>query len=43
MGSVKLMDTKRIFPGADDFGRVAVTAITNKLVHAIMVHECLPI
>ena len=26
-----------------DFRRVAVTAITNKLVHAIMVHECLPI
>jgi len=28
---------------ADDFRRVAVTAIPNKLVHAIMVHECLPI
>ncbi len=28
---------------ADDFRRVAVTAMTNKLGHAIMVHECLPI
>lgn len=28
---------------ADDFRRVAVTPITNKLGHAIMVHECLPI
>lgn len=27
----------------DDFRRVAVTAITNKLGHTIMVHECLSI
>ena len=34
MGSVKLMDTKRIFPGADDFRRVAVSFMRSWCMNA---------